>query len=251
MLFNIFFFDAPEAGQLGLQESAAKFMYGLIKFHNDLLIYMGIIAIVVFYLLYNVYKNWQETSNFIIGTPFTHSTILEIIWTLVPAFILVLIATPSFALLYAMDELFWAELTIKVIGHQWYWSYEYSDFVDINDKPFMFDSYMVPTNDLVFGTFRLLEVDNRLIVPVGDYIRFLITSADVLHSWAIPSLGIKVDACPGRLVQTTSLITRTGTYYGQCSEICGINHGFMPIVVRAVFYKIFLEWLIVKFNIEE
>ena len=182
----------------------------------------------------------------------THAPLLEIIWTLIPALILVFVAIPSFSLLYSMDEIIEPLLTIKVIGHQWYWSYEFLDpnilfklyyeSLDIDAKPIKefkplevtcnFDSYMLTDDQLSKeNSLRLLEVDNKLYLPVETNVRLLITSADVLHSWAVPALGVKLDACPGRLNQTSLYIKRPGTFYGQCSEICGVNHGFMPIAV--------------------
>ncbi|CEI80207.1 cytochrome c oxidase subunit partial [Plasmopara halstedii] len=149
-----------------------------------------------------------------------------------------------------MDEIIDPIITLKVIGSQWYWSYEYSDNLEFSDEPLIFDSYMVQENDLEIGQFRLLEVDNRVVVPVNSHIRVLITASDVLHSWAIPSLGIKLDACPGRLNQTSMFIKRTGVFYGQCSEICGVNHGFMPIVVEAVSLEDYLAWLKNKINFD-
>lgn len=174
-----------------------------------------------------------------------HAPTLEIIWTVVPAFILILIAIPSFSLLYTMDEVIDPLLTVKIIGHQWYWSYEFVNPIDyleavnahedIDLSPTVnFDSYMLPDEDLLVGQLRLLEVDNRLKLPIEINIRLLITSGDVLHSWAVPSLGIKLDACPGRMNQTTLFIKRPSVFYGQCSELCGINHGFMPIVVEGI-----------------
>lgn len=164
----------------------------------------------------------------------THGTTLEIIWTITPAIILVLIAGPSFKLIYLMDEVIDPAVTLKVIGHQWYWSYEYSDYADQNGTSIEFDSYMVPTDALEQGQFRLLEVDQKVQVPVNTHVRVIITGADVIHSWCVPSLGVKLDAIPGRLNQTGFLASREGIYYGQCSEICGANHSFMPIVVEAV-----------------
>ena len=174
-----------------------------------------------------------------------HAPTLEIIWTLIPAFILILIAIPSFSLLYTMDEVIDPLLTVKVVGHQWYWSYEFVNPVDyleaVNEHEDVsivtnvnFDSYMLSDDDLIEGHLRLLEVDNRLFLPIEINIRLLITSGDVLHSWAVPSLGVKLDACPGRMNQTTLFIKRPSVFYGQCSELCGINHGFMPIVVEGV-----------------
>ena len=147
-----------------------------------------------------------------------------------------------------MDEVIDPIITLKVIGNQWYWSYEYSDNLEFSDESLIFDSYMVQEDDLLIGQFRLLEVDNRVIVPTNSHIRVLITASDVLHSWAIPSLGIKLDACPGRLNQTSMFIKREGVFYGQCSEICGVNHAFMPIVVEAVSLEDYLTWLKNKIN---
>lgn len=172
-----------------------------------------------------------------------HAPTLEIIWTIIPAFILILIAIPSFSLLYTMDEVIDPLLTVKIIGHQWYWSYEFVnpvEFFEAVDESFdldlnvNFDSYMLPDDELIMGQLRLLEVDNRLKLPIEINIRLLITSGDVLHSWAVPSLGVKLDACPGRMNQTTLFIKRPSVFYGQCSELCGINHGFMPIVVEGI-----------------
>jgi len=174
-------------------------------------------------------------SKKLIGHKFLiHGTWIEIIWTITPAFILILIAYPSFKLIYLIDEVIDAGITVKVVGHQWYWSYEYSDYADQDGASIEFDSYMVPESDLEEGGLRLLEVDNQLVVPTNTHVRVIISSADVIHCWAIPSLGVKLDAMPGRLNQTGFLANREGTFYGQCSEICGANHAFMPIVVKAV-----------------
>lgn len=179
---------------------------------------------------------------------FNHHSILEIIWTILPAFLLVLIAVPSFSLLYSLDDLIDPALTVKIVGHQWYWSYEFSDHQILQGKSILnFDSYLrsdeESNKDFGVGLLRLLETDYRLLLPIHTHIRLLITSADVLHSWAIPSFGIKVDACPGRLSQASLFIKRSGVFYGQCSEICGVNHGFMPIVVKGVTASRFSEWL--------
>lgn len=172
-----------------------------------------------------------------------HAPTLEIIWTVIPAFILILIAIPSFSLLYTMDEVIDPLLTVKIIGHQWYWSYEFVnpiEYLEAVDESFdfdlnvNFDSYMLPDDELIMGQLRLLEVDNRLKLPIEINIRLLITSGDVLHSWGVPSLGVKLDACPGRMNQTMLYIKRSAVFYGQCSELCGINHGFMPIVVEGI-----------------
>lgn len=211
---------------------------------------MTTIGIGVCYLLYYIIINFNHIKN-PKSIKFSHSSKLEIIWTIIPAVSLILIAIPSFNLLYSLDELLKPGLTLKVIGHQWYWSYEYSDLYYIAGDHLMFDSYMIKESDLVRGQFRLLEVTNRVILPIKTHIRLLVTAADVLHSWAIPSFGLKIDACPGRLNEVSLYIKRVGTYYGQCSEICGINHGFMPIAVRALSSKDFVEWFFKHLNINE
>nr|AJF36680.1 cytochrome c oxidase subunit 2 [Gefionella okellyi] len=181
---------------------------------------------------------------------FTHNTFLEIIWTITPAFILMIIAVPSFSLLYAVDEIIDPNITLKIIGHQWYWSYEYSDYSFYHNQSIVFDSYMIPDDDLISGQLRLLEVDNQIVLPIYTHIRLLISSSDVIHSWTIPSFGIKVDALPGRLNQLSLFINRLGYFYGQCSEICGVNHGFMPIVVNAINIKDYINWIYMKLEID-
>jgi len=175
-----------------------------------------------------------------------HGTVLEIVWTVTPALILMVVAVPSFALLYSVDELIDPAITIKAVGHQWYWSYEFSDYATEGGEIINFDSYMLPTEDLDKGQLRLLEVDERVVLPINTHIRVIVTAADVLHSWAIPSLGVKLDGCPGRLNQTSLFIKRPGVYYGQCSEICGVNHGFMPIVIEAVALDDYVSWVSAK-----
>lgn len=171
------------------------------------------------------------------------TTLIELIWTITPALILIAIAFPSFRLLYLLDEVISPTITIKVVGHQWYWSYEYSDYITESGESIEFDSYMIPESDLELGQFRLLDVDNKVIIPVDCHIRLIITGADVIHSFAVPSLGLKIDAVPGRLNQSSIIAERTGTFYGQCSEICGVWHGFMPIVVEAVSVQDYLAWV--------
>ena len=243
--YKLFLFcDAPEVYQLGPQDPATSVAEGMLSFHNYLMFFIIVIGTVVVWMLYYLIKNFDKEINKI-STKFTHSSLLEIIWTIIPAVILILIAIPSFSLLYSLDELIDPSVTLKIVGHQWYWSYEYSDYTGFvsNDSDLNFDSYMISTNDLELGTFRLLEVDNRVILPINTHVRLLVTAADVLHSWAIPSFGIKVDACPGRLSQASLFIKREGVYYGQCSEICGVNHGFMPIVVKGVSITSYIQWL--------
>ena len=243
--------DAPEPWQTGFQDPATPAVEGMIHFHNYLLLFLIVIGMIVFWLLYKVVVTFNEKVS-PKAEKFTHSSLLEIIWTILPAIVLLLIAIPSFTLLYSLDELIDPSVTLKVIGNQWYWSYEYSDYTGFvsDDNDLCFDSYMISTNDLEIGTFRLLEVDNRIVLPINTHIRLLITAADVLHSWAVPSFAIKVDACPGRLSQASLFIKREGVYYGQCSEICGVNHGFMPIVVKGVNVNSYIVWLADKFGLE-
>jgi cytochrome c oxidase subunit 2 len=237
---NINYLDIAESWQLGFQDPATPVMEGIINFHHDLFFFLIIITLFVCWLLFKIiilFNNKKISSSLI------HGTLIEIIWTIIPTIILLIIAIPSFALLYSMDEIIDPIITIKIIGNQWYWNYEYSDNLNFFQESLNFDSYMIQEKDLEKGQFRLLEVDNRIVLPIKNHIRLLITASDVLHSWTIPSFGIKLDACPGRLNQTTLYIKREGVFYGQCSELCGINHGFMPIVVEAVSLKNYLIWL--------
>jgi cytochrome c oxidase subunit 2 len=241
-LLTLIYCDSPEKWQMGLQDPATPSMEGMIFFNSFLTIILIIIGVFVCWMLFKVLTFFVLNKSI---QKFTHSSLLEIIWTLIPAFILLIIAIPSFSLLYSLDEVINPSITLKVIGHQWYWSYEYSD-ATLEEENLNFDSYMLAQNDLTLGAFRLLEVDNRIILPINTHVRVLVTSADVLHSWAVPSLGLKIDACPGRLSQSSLFIQREGTFYGQCSEICGINHGFMPIVVKATQVESYINWLISK-----
>nr|UYK51689.1 cytochrome c oxidase subunit 2 [Asterias amurensis] len=218
--------------QLGLQDASSPLMEELIYFHDYTLIILTLITILVFYGLASLIVS-SNTNRF-----FLEGQTLETIWTVIPAVILIFIALPSLQLLYLIDEVNNPFLTIKAIGHQWYWSYEYADYRDLE-----FDSYMISTNDLSLGNPRLLEVDNRLTLPAQTPIRVLVTSSDVLHSWTVPSLGIKMDAVPGRLNQVNFFISRCGLFYGQCSEICGANHSFMPIVIESVNFSSFENWV--------
>ena len=241
---NVTLSDASNPWQLGFQDPATPIMEGIINFHNHLMFFLVVIGSFVIWLLVRCLILYNEDTNKEIDN-FTHSTTLEIVWTVVPAIILMVIAVPSFALLYSMDEILDPSITLKVVGHQWYWSYEYSDYNHLTEEneSLNFDSYMIAEEDLVLGSFRLLEVDNRVVLPVNTHVRVLVTAADVLHSWAIPSFGVKVDACPGRLNQTSLFIKRPGVFYGQCSEICGTNHGFMPIAIEVVSLEDYTAWL--------
>jgi len=244
IFFKISYFDSAYNWSFSFQDPSTPIMEGIINFHNHTMFFLIFIVIFVGWLIIRSLFLFNEKVNKK-SIFFTHHTFLEIFWTIVPAFILLIISIPSFALLYSMDELIDPTITLKVIGNQWYWSYEYSDYSLITGG-LNFDSYMIPEDELIFGTFRLLEVDNRLVLPIKTHIRVLITSSDVLHSWSIPSFGIKVDACPGRLNQTSVFIKREGIFFGQCSEICGINHGFMPIVVESVSMMNYIDWISIK-----
>ena len=234
--------DAPEKWLLGFQDPATPIMEGIINLHHDLMFFICVISVFVTWMLFRTLWHFSFKQN-LNPSSLTHGTLIEMIWTITPAFILLIIAVPSFSLLYAMDEVISPSITVKTLGHQWYWSYEYSDYINEEGDFIEFDSYMIPEEDLNLGQLRLLEVDNRMVVPTNTHIRVIISAADVLHSWAVPSLGIKCDAIPGRLNQTSLFIKREGVYYGQCSEICGINHGFMPIVVEAVSLKNYVTWV--------
>nr|YP_010620077.1 cytochrome c oxidase subunit 2 [Pterosiphonia complanata]WAX04090.1 cytochrome c oxidase subunit 2 [Pterosiphonia complanata] len=247
LLFNNNLCDIPEAWQVGFQDPATPIMEGIINLHHDLMFFICVISIFVTWMLGRTLWLFEESQNKISSNS-THGIFIEIIWTTTPALILLLIAIPSFSLLYAMDEIVSPAITVKALGHQWYWSYEYSDYIDDTYEPINFDSYMVPEEDLTQGYLRLLEVDNRMVIPIRTHIRIIVSAADVLHSWAIPSLGIKCDAIPGRLNQASLFIKREGLYYGQCSEICGVNHGFMPIVIEATDLQNYITWLANKFD---
>nr|YP_009704445.1 cytochrome c oxidase subunit II [Oligosarcus argenteus]AXY96050.1 cytochrome c oxidase subunit II [Oligosarcus argenteus] len=217
--------------QLGFQDAASPVMEELLHFHDHALMIVFLISTLVLYIIIAMVST-KLTNKYILD-----SQEIEIVWTILPAVILFLIAFPSLRILYLMDEVGSPHLTVKALGHQWYWTYEYTDYQDLS-----FDSYMIPTQDLTPGQFRLLETDHRMVIPMNSPIRVLIASDDVLHSWAVPALGVKTDAMPGRLNQTAFIAARPGVYYGQCSEICGANHSFMPIVVEAVPLTHFENW---------
>ncbi len=310
--------DHTDFWKIGSQDPVTPIAYGIIKLHDHILFFLAVIIFIVGYLLYSTYKqfyygslnnDWIDTSvakfpslisslkqrlNFNVDNRtynINHGTTIEIIWTVLPAVVLLLIAVPSFALLYAMDEIIDPVLTIKVIGHQWYWSYEYSDYsvvyanklsdyntleeiavwdmlykeagllkphqslltglfdaVTIPETTIKFDSYMVHEAELNLGDLRLLKTDMPLFLPKNTHIRLLVTSSDVLHSWAVPSFGVKIDAVPGRLNQTSIYVKNTGTFYGQCSELCGVNHAFMPIEVYVVNPIHFYNYIYIYFK---
>ena len=219
-------------GQLIFQDAASPIILQIISFHDLTLVILTLVISVVTYAFYSIISN-SYTNRYLI-----EAQEIETVWTILPAIILLFLALPSLRLLYLTDELSQPGITLKAIGHQWYWRYEYSDFIDVE-----IDSYIVPVSDLNPGEFRLLEVDNRVVLPIHLEIRVLVTAADVIHSWTVPSLGVKVDAIPGRLNQLGFTISQPGVFYGQCSEICGANHSFMPISIESVNLKSFIKWI--------
>jgi cytochrome c oxidase subunit 1 len=239
-MFAFLILDAPTPWQINFQTPATAIMEKIVDLHHDILFFLIVVVTFVSWMLARTVHFYSLNAKTTLRVAFAHHTLLEKIWTYIPTLILVLIAAPSFSLLYSIDELTEPKITVKVIGHQWYWSYETTDMVSAKDVNF--DSYMLSEEDLK-GGLRLLEVDARLALPVRTNVRVLITAADVLHSWAIPALGVKMDACPGRLNQVSLYLNRVGTFYGQCSELCGVNHSFMPIVVDAVTPADYAVWV--------
>nr|QFG40101.1 cytochrome c oxidase subunit 2 [Alpheus bellulus] len=217
---------------LGFQDSATPLMEQLIFFHDHAMLVLILITTLVGYMMSSLFPN-KLTNRFLLE----HQNI-ETIWTTLPALILIFIALPSLRLLYLLDEVNNPSITLKTIGRQWYWTYEYSDFTQVQ-----FNAYMAPLQEPEDSSFRVLDVDNRTVLPMNTQIRVLVSANDVIHSWTVPALGVKVDAVPGRLNQTSFNINRPGLFYGQCSEICGSNHSFMPIVVESTSTKYFLDWI--------
>ena len=215
---------------LSIQDRNSPIIEQLNFFHDHSLLILILVTTLVGYLIIALFFN-QLNNRFLL-----HGQTIEVIWTILPAIVLLFIAFPSLRILYLLDEINNPSISLKTIGHQWYWSYEYSDFNNIE-----FDSYIISSNTL--NSFRLLDVDNRIILPINNQIRILVTATDVLHSWTVPSLGVKIDANPGRLNQTNFFINRPGLYFGQCSEICGANHRFIPIVIERVPSNFFVKWI--------
>uniref|UniRef100_UPI00315D5F9F cytochrome c oxidase subunit II n=1 Tax=Pachyscia longicauda TaxID=3127882 RepID=UPI00315D5F9F len=214
---------------LYLQDSSSPLMEQLMFFHDHIMLILMMIVTTVSYTMMMLMFNKFTDRNLLEGQ------MIELIWTVTPAMTLFFIATPSLRLLYLMDEINNPSMTTKAVGHQWYWTYEYSDFNDME-----FDSYM---NNEKNNNLRLLDVDNRMVLPSNTFIRMIVTSTDVIHSWTIPSSGVKIDGTPGRINQTSMLLNRNGLLFGQCSEICGTNHSFMPIVVESVPINTFIKWM--------
>ena len=229
--------NQPKEWQLGFQNPASEGMRDIVNFHNNLLLPV-IIAISVFVLFLMIYACVRfRASRNPIPSKTTHNVMVEVLWTLIPCLILIVMAVPSFKILYKQDTIPKAEVTIKAVGYQWYWGYEYPD------ENVIFESYMIKEEDLKENQPRLLTVDNEVVVPVNKVVKVLITANDVLHAWALPSFGVKRDAIPGRINETWFKAEKVGTYYGQCSELCGIQHAFMPIMVRVVTEEEYIEWL--------
>jgi cytochrome c oxidase subunit 2 len=239
-LIRTAYLDAPEQWGFMFQDPASPVAQGIHDLHHDIFFFMLVIMVFVFWMLGRTIFFFREDKN---PKPSRtiHGSTLEIVWTVVPSLILLVLAFPSFALLYSMDETIHPAVTLKVIGNQWYWSYEYSDY---SDEAITFDSYMIPEDELEEGRLRLLEVDNRVVLPTDTHIRVLVTARDVIHCWSVPSLGVKCDGIPGRLNQISTYVSREGVYFGQCSEICGAHHGYMPVAVEAVPPGDYLDWIV-------
>jgi len=236
--------DIPLAWGLYFQDGATPSFEGIVDLHNRIMFYLVVILFGVSWVMLSIMWNFNKSENKLVYRYLNHGTLIELIWTVGPALVLVAIAFPSFKLLYLMDEVIDPAMTVKVTGHQWYWEYEYADFLNEENETINFDSYMKDEASLEEGELRMLEVDNAVVLPVDTHIRFIITGADVLHDWAVPALALKVDAAPGRLNQASVIIERTGFFYGQCSEICGVLHSSMPIKIEAVEVEKFFSWLL-------
>nr|YP_010757454.1 cytochrome c oxidase subunit II [Zahniserius cylindricus]WEU77797.1 cytochrome c oxidase subunit II [Zahniserius cylindricus] len=217
---------------LSFQDAVSPIMEHLIMFHDHTMMILTMITMTVLYMLVSI--NFNKFNNRFL----LEGQMIELVWTIMPAFLLIIIALPSLKILYLLEEINKPLITMKAIGHQWYWSYEYSDF-----KKIEFDSYMKNPNTMLDNEYRLIEVDNRIILPYNTKSRILVTSFDVIHSWTIPALGLKIDGTPGRINQGSIILTRPGIFYGQCSEICGANHSFMPIMLQSVSTNSFISWV--------
>lgn len=229
--------NEPKPWEMGMQPSASPVKHLMTSFNDLLTIIITLIVIFVAALMAYCIVRFDARKN-PVPSKTSHHTVLEVAWTVVPVIILIVIAVPSFKLLYAAERIPEAEMTVKVTGRQWYWDYEYPDHGNI-----AFSSYMIPESEIKPGQRRLLEVDNRVVVPVNTTVRLMVTAGDVIHSWAMPAFGVKKDGVPGRINETWFKAEREGVYYGQCSEICGTNHGYMPIAVEVVSREAFDAWV--------
>lgn len=241
--FSLVYCDSPRPWGIYFQDSATPQMEGIVELHDNIMFYLVIILFGVGWILLRIIRNYSSAKAPISHKYLNHGTLIELIWTITPALILIVIAFPSFKLLYLMDEVSDPSMSVLAEGHQWYWSYQYPDFLTSDNEFIEFDSYLVPESDLQDGALRMLEVDNRVIIPELTHVRFIVTGADVIHAFAVPALGIKADAYPGRLNQVSVFVNREGTFYGQCSELCGVLHSSMPIVIESVSIEKYLSWL--------
>lgn len=233
--------DVPTPWGVYFQNSATPNQEGILELHDNIMFYLVLTLGLVSWILYTSVRTFSK--NPIAYKYIKHGQTIEIIWTILPALVLLVIAFPSFILLYLCDEVISPAMTIKAIGLQWYWKYEYSDFINESGETVEFESYLIPEDMLEDGQLRMLDTDTSIVCPIDTHIRFIVTSADVIHDFAVPSLGLKVDAAPGRLNQVSAIIQREGVFYGMCSELCGIAHSAMPIKIEAVSLPAFLEWL--------
>lgn len=243
---SLLIMDAAQPWGMDFQEMASVLGTGITNLHDVILYYLVLVLTLVVWMLSMIFFNFVRSSTGIrkslIDITSTHGTAIELIWTILPAVILLCIAVPSFRLLYLMDEVIDPAATLKIIGRQWYWTYEYPIVNDDTMTNKSYDSYMIGDQDLNPGDLRLATVDMPLVVPVDAHIRLLTTSSDVIHSWAVPALGMKGDAIPGRINQLSLYVNRSGVYYGQCSELCGVNHAYMPTMVSAVSVQDYIQW---------
>lgn len=255
--FMLLWSDGMTVTEALLQTPASSGSIGIYKLHNDLLLIFVLVLAFVGWMIMRTVVGFKTKEHVEYGINSrarrgfsVHGVLIEVIWTILPGLLLALIAVPSFAVLYGLDVVNGDAIgvTVHVIGRQWYWSYEVSGEVmlgiDTGSYATAFDSYMVSEGMLSLGELRLLEVDSRLVLPVGVGIRFLVSGGDVLHSFAVPSFGIKLDGCPGRINEVVTEVLRMGTFYGQCSELCGVGHAFMPIAVDVVDMGSYIEWLL-------
>ena len=254
IFYSCAFADAPRSGQIGFQDPATPAMVGIVDLHHEIMFWVvSIVIFVLVILIIEIYwfslksKKSFSIRFFKARYRFTTCPTLETVWTLFPIYILWSIAGPSLALLYSMEEEKQPSLTLKIVGRQWYWSYELMDFIEITPqevigKAIVFDSYMNRSD--APSSLRLLDVDYPVYLPAKEEIRLIITSDDVIHSWTVPAFGVKMDAIPGRLNSTFLFVVRTGVFYGQCSELCGVGHGFMPITVVSAGGEVFTNWVL-------
>jgi len=241
IIFNAHICDSPRPWGLYFQDSASPQMEALVELHNYIMYFLAVVLVAVLWIMGSSIYNFvgEKFSH----TYIVHGTLIELIWTITPAIVLIVIAFPSFKLLYITDDVTETDLTVKVEAHQWYWSYEFPEFIKNDDETVAFDSYMINEPELEAGRLRMLEVDNRIILPTFAHARFNISSTDVIHSLGCPSLALKCDAYPYKNSQISVFANREGTYYGQCSEICGIYHSGMPIVIQSVSLEKYLIYL--------